>query len=107
MHLLLETTYVKRTKKYYFNYHLEDKSPLHFVNTVKAIPFLFELLNFLFLNRDNIQKGMFDSLDRIIFDVLKSIALQKYSYYNIIMKKTDKFIRTNFDKYENVNFLTG
>ncbi|MFH1703029.1 MAG: hypothetical protein ABIB41_06320 [Nitrospirota bacterium] len=95
--------YIKRTKQYETTFR--GKSILQTINTIKALPILFDLLKFSYKNKQDINQDEFDRLDRAIINVLKSMALQSYSNLGKVLKELKKFIKKYDAQLEGINFL--
>lgn len=99
--------YIKRTKKFEMNFH--DKNPLQETKTIKALPTLIELLKFSYKYKNEIQQSEFDRLDDTIINILKNIALQKFSNKDKVVKTLQQFLQKHRAQFEgvNLNFLNA
>lgn len=95
--------YIKRTKQYETTFR--GKSILKTINTIKALPILFDLLRFSYEHKQEIKQDEFDRLDTAIINVLKNIALQSYSNLEKVLKELKKFIKKYDRQLEGINFL--
>ena len=82
---------------------LIEKSPLIFLEDVKAIPLLINLLEKSYQS-DFIQDD-FHRLDSDVLDALSNIALKSDNNYINIKNAVENFISKNSKIYKNVNFL--
>ncbi|MDI6890680.1 MAG: hypothetical protein QMC83_07060 [Thermodesulfovibrionales bacterium] len=95
--------YIKRTKQYETTFR--GKSILQTINTIKALPILFDLLKFSYTHKQDINQDEFDRLDSAIINVLKNIALQSYSNLEKVLKELKEFIKKYDTQLEGLNFL--
>jgi len=79
------------------------KSPLLSLRTMKALPFLIELLEISF--KKGFIQDDFHRLDRLVLDTLTIIALESEDNYLKIRSAIERFIEKNSKKHKNVNFL--
>jgi len=97
--------YIKRTKKFEVDFH--DRNPLQETKTIKALPTLIELLKFSYRYKKEIQQSEFNSLDNTIINILKNIALRKFSNSDRIVKALQKFKQKYRVQFGDLNFLNA
>jgi hypothetical protein len=91
------------TKKSYKIESLIEKSPLIFLEDIKAIPLLIKLLEKSY-NPEFIQDDFY-RLDSDVLDALNNIALKSEKNYAEVKGALEKFIIKNSNIYKNVHFL--
>ena len=97
--------YVNRleTKKSYKIESLVERSPLIFLEDIKAIPLLIKLLGKSYQS-DFVQDDFY-RLDSDVLDALSNIALKSENNYIKVKSAVEDFISNNSNIYKNVHFL--
>ncbi len=95
--------YIKRTKE--FKATIRGDSLFNAINTIKALPILFDLLKFCYVYRNKIKQDEFSTLNSAVIAALKKIALRNYSNFNKVLKEIHKFIKKYDSQLEGINFL--
>ncbi|MBA7587219.1 hypothetical protein ES708_29237 [subsurface metagenome] len=91
------------TKKSYKIESLIEKSPLIFLEDIKAIPPLIKLLEKSYQS-DFVQDDFY-RLDSDVLDALSNIALKSEDNYIRVKNAVENFISKNSNIYKNVHFL--
>ena len=91
------------TKKSYKPESLIEKSPLTFLEDIKAIPLLIKLLEKSY-DPEFIQDDFY-RLDSDVLDALSNVALKSKNNYIKVKSAIENFIGKNSNIFENVNFL--
>jgi len=94
--------WVRKYKKTPWTSRSECSQLLH-LQSRKAIPYLIELLRESY--RPDFGKDDYGLFSQYILDALSAIALRSDKDYKIVRERTEKFIRKNKEKIQNVNFL--
>lgn len=95
--------YIKKTKTFEDDIH--NRNPIDKINTIEAIPILFDLLKFSYKYGETIKQDKYHTLNRAITNILKYIAIQNYSNFTKVEKQLKDFIEEYQSKYEGINFL--
>ena len=99
--------------KYYVNWikknkvfklkHFE-KTPLTNLRIIEAVPYLIELLEISYSEKENLKQDIFYKLDYFVKDTLSLIALESEENYIKVKNSTEKFIKENHN-IEDINYL--
>ncbi|MCP4345350.1 MAG: TIR domain-containing protein [Desulfobacterales bacterium] len=93
---------IKREKK--FSRSQYNTSPLHYLQTLEALPLLIDLLELTY-HEDFNQEDNFERLDRLILDTLNRIALQSDHHYAEVKEAVNNFTDQYLSVYNKVNWL--